>query len=38
MKSTKIMLAVLGTFIATWLLFGWVPGIIVGSDLNDKII
>ena len=63
MKNTKIMLAVVGTFIVTWLLlglafmllsgnigyrdaltdiftvfimiiFGWVPSVIVGSDLN----
>ena len=64
MKNTKIMLAVVGTFIVTWLLFGlvfmllsgnigyrdaltdvftvfimiifgWVPSVIVGSDLNS---
>jgi len=66
MKGTKIMLAVLGTFIATWLLlsliayltsdflsykqaathgatlftlltFGWIPSVIVGADLEEKL-
>jgi hypothetical protein len=65
MKSTKIMLAVIATFIVTWLtlslfvyvltdmtykescsnsftgfmmlFLGWVPALIVGSDLDEKI-
>lgn len=66
MKATKIMLAVLGTFLLTWLtlalvvylftgdatyrecltapgltltmiVFGWIPSIIVGNDVNDAL-
>jgi hypothetical protein len=65
MKSTKIMLAVIATFLITWcvmgligwmlsdlsykecmthgatlmlmLMFGVIPCIIVGNDLNDKL-
>lgn len=66
MKNTKILLAVIGTLILTWLLFGligyllsdnvtfkacmihqgtiicalglgWIPAVIVGSDLDDTL-
>ena len=65
MKSTKIMLAVIATFLITWcvmgligwclsdlsfrdclthgatlllmLLLGWIPAIIVGNDVHDKL-
>lgn len=65
MKSTKIMLAVLATFLITWnvmgligyllsnlsykecmthggtmflmLVIGWIPGVIVGADLEKKL-
>ena len=65
MKSTKIMLAVIATLIATWttfsligyfssdlslrdcfthggtlmlmLVFGWIPAVILASDLNDTL-
>lgn len=65
MKSTKIMLAVIATLIATWttfsligyilsdtslrdcythsgtlfmmLIFGWIPAVIIASDLNDTL-
>lgn len=65
MKSTKIMLAVIATLIATWtivsligyvlsdlslrdcytnfgtimfmLIFGWIPSVIIGCDLEDKL-
>lgn len=65
MKSTKIMLAVIATLIATWtlfsfigyflydlslrdcfthggtlmlmLIFGWIPAVIIASDLNNTL-
>jgi len=65
MKSTKLMLAVLATFLITWnvigmigyllsdisyrecmthggvlmlmLIFGWIPSVIVGADLEKKL-
>ena len=66
MKSTKIMLAVIATFLSTWtifsligwslsndatlrdcytdvgtiltmFIFGWVPSLIVGYDLDNKL-
>jgi hypothetical protein len=65
MKSTKIMLAVIATFLITWcvigligyllsdasyrecmidcatvffmLIFGWIPSLIVGYDLDKKL-
>ena len=66
MKSTKIMLAVIATFILTWMSFGllvyllsssmsyrevmiqpgvimttlfvgWIPSVIVGCDLHDRL-
>ena len=65
MKSTKLMLAVIATFLITWcvmgligwcvsdlsfrdclthsgtlmlmLLIGWIPAIVVGTDVNDKL-
>ena len=65
MKSTKIMLAVIATFLTTWcvmgligyllsdlsykdcmtngatlmllLIFGWIPGVIIGQDLDDRL-
>ena len=65
MKSTKIMLAVIATLIATWtiisligyilsdtslrdcftntgtimvmFIFGWIPAVIIASDLNDTL-
>jgi hypothetical protein len=65
MKSTKIMLAVIATFLITWcvlgligwclsdlsfkacmthggtlmslLIFGWIPCIIIGTDLDNKL-
>lgn len=66
MKKTKIMVAVIGMFIVTWIFFGlgcmalsgydtlrdammnglvlffmvvigWVPSLIVGVDLNEKL-
>lgn len=65
MKTTKIMLAVIATFLITWcvigligylisdtsyrecmtnggtlmfmLIFGWIPAVILGADLNDEL-
>jgi len=65
MKSTKIMLAVIATFLSTWcvmgmigyllsdlsykacmtdcatimlmLVFGWIPSLIVGYDMDNKL-
>ena len=65
MKNTKLMLAIIGTFLLTWILlasiaaylsedcfrnsftgtgvmlmmflFGWIPAIVVGIDLDEKL-
>ena len=65
MKTTKIMLAIIATFLITWcgmgiigyllsdlsyrecmtngatilcmLFFGWIPCVIIGSDLDDQL-
>lgn len=65
MKNTKLMLAIIGTFLLTWILlasiaaylsgdcfrnsftgmgvmlmmflFGWIPAVVVGIDLDEKL-